>query len=611
MLELEEKFGDLSLNGGTLTQNTMASMDSNEVKSKEAALAGKKPTICPTDLLTTAEQDLPDFFMKNLKSIFFFSAEEILTALNKIETDKLIYLRKELSKTCINQFPKLATMKLIKRQSSSRPKIVWDIYVHGSTLNANTEHKDLTRAYKKDPNFSSHVIAHPNSSSTDTENKDEGQISPNKSQLSQQPQELGKVSPDLNPMVILTRKMNFLIEKTTSIHDGQDKVLSRLTSIEASIDSLDKLCKANEDNLRSLTKRVTTLETSSTAGINDLDKLAKANEKNLKSITVEVTKLKSSDPKTTVETNKIWDKIQEVETATATNTQVENMAEDLTEISTTLASHIEACNNIGSQPAPSSVPFDPEETVVVMRLEKLHNETDISLKSICENLVSFINPTLVPSIVAVRRLGDQNGRSGIVKIQLTSVTEKIALLKGKLSLKSPISPYQAVTLRTSQTHEGRLLDLNFRTLLAHIPQLQNSLQMTSNGKLVPYKPSNLNNHYHGNQQRSTNPYSQSFGNQGTYDQQWPPLPNPQAYSRSTSNNRYQPANLQYPQSHIAGGMPSSNHLPTNSLQTTHNNHQPYATPINNFPVNTAQFQAPPNPNGNQQQHQRFATFQPG
>ena len=85
-------------------------------------------------------------------------------------------------------------------------------------------------------------------------------------------------------------------------------------------------------------------------------------------------------------------------------------------------------------------------------------------------------------IVNTLRTPRRNGKSGILKVELRSTADKIMLLKNKTILKRT-QGFERVFVRSSKTHLERLMDLNFRTVLAEIPQ-GTTYKITGNGRIV-------------------------------------------------------------------------------------------------------------------------------
>ena len=85
-------------------------------------------------------------------------------------------------------------------------------------------------------------------------------------------------------------------------------------------------------------------------------------------------------------------------------------------------------------------------------------------------------------VVRAKRMRSYGNRPGVVKIQLQSLEHIKRVLRAKMQLKQS-GDFSGVYLNPFHTHTERLMDMNFRTLLAKIPGCEN-MRMTAHGKLV-------------------------------------------------------------------------------------------------------------------------------
>ena len=89
--------------------------------------------------------------------------------------------------------------------------------------------------------------------------------------------------------------------------------------------------------------------------------------------------------------------------------------------------------------------------------------------------------TLMPIVGAIR-VGNRDGRPGVIKLELCSKEDKIEVLRNKNKLGNS-DKFQKVFIRSSQSHTERLIELNFKTLLQEIPN-GGQYRVTGNGRLV-------------------------------------------------------------------------------------------------------------------------------
>ena len=132
--------------------------------------------------------------------------------------------------------------------------------------------------------------------------------------------------------------------------------------------------------------------------------------------------------------------------------------------------------------------FSSDTTIVAINVPYEQGE-DIQQK-----MTNMIRRDLAVNIMVKRvkrmpvpayQTGQQNRtrpKRGIVKIQLHSVQDKIAILREKQKLKNS-RDYSYVYLRSSKSHAEHLMELNFKTILDMLPQ-GTDYRMTGNGKLV-------------------------------------------------------------------------------------------------------------------------------
>ena len=119
--------------------------------------------------------------------------------------------------------------------------------------------------------------------------------------------------------------------------------------------------------------------------------------------------------------------------------------------------------------------FDPEYTCVLTGC-KLTPGEDLLQK--CKTLLEAIGKNGT-EIVCVKRVGNHNGKPGVVKIKLPSLKDKIEILKAKRGLKD-LPQYHRWYLRSSQSHEQRLLQQHTTGIL----EQKDNYFFNGSGKLI-------------------------------------------------------------------------------------------------------------------------------
>ena len=129
--------------------------------------------------------------------------------------------------------------------------------------------------------------------------------------------------------------------------------------------------------------------------------------------------------------------------------------------------------------------FSYDTTVVVAGLRFTDSE---DLDQICDDLVHNEDGLNIPdgdvTIIRTIRKPNRNNRSGLVKIQVSSVEEKINLLRSKQRLQYSDNPsYRNLYIRSSKSHEQRLIEQHTQTILNLMGERQN-FRFTGSGRLV-------------------------------------------------------------------------------------------------------------------------------
>lgn len=128
----------------------------------------------------------------------------------------------------------------------------------------------------------------------------------------------------------------------------------------------------------------------------------------------------------------------------------------------------------------SKVKFDPEVTLIVAGLVYEENE---DIKKKVHQL--FQDGLGEKSVVAdVLRLNGRGNHPGVVKVECSSLDEKIAILRKKQKLRDhPNDSYRKVYIRSAKSHTDRLIELNFKTLLREFPNGKD-YYVTGSGRLT-------------------------------------------------------------------------------------------------------------------------------
>jgi hypothetical protein len=123
--------------------------------------------------------------------------------------------------------------------------------------------------------------------------------------------------------------------------------------------------------------------------------------------------------------------------------------------------------------------YPVDSSVVVINLRE---DADELIETRCDELLT--NGLGLRDIKPVRciRLKTRDGKPGVVKIQLKTKEDKISVLRNKGEL-AKMPSYKRVYIRSAQTHEERMMRLNFKTLLGDMPNGSN-YRFTGSGRLV-------------------------------------------------------------------------------------------------------------------------------
>ena len=120
-------------------------------------------------------------------------------------------------------------------------------------------------------------------------------------------------------------------------------------------------------------------------------------------------------------------------------------------------------------------PFGPERTVVISDLPR----TGSGDQNYIQELFTRVGLQDKVKVVNVKRMTQRGPRPGLIKVELSTVEEKVEVLRKKLDINN-LEP--DTWMRSSQSHAERLNDLNFKTLLTMIPG-GDEWRVTANGRL--------------------------------------------------------------------------------------------------------------------------------
>ncbi|CAJ1066510.1 PREDICTED: uncharacterized protein LOC106519492 [Xyrichtys novacula] len=124
--------------------------------------------------------------------------------------------------------------------------------------------------------------------------------------------------------------------------------------------------------------------------------------------------------------------------------------------------------------------FDPETSVIVVGLPE--SEVEDLMSKVRDLLHDGLGCDTVVCPVAVERMSARGNRPGLVKVELSSVQVKIAVLRRKSKLKDN-ERFNKVYVSSAKSHAERLLELNFRSLIRETA-VGKDFYLTGNGRLM-------------------------------------------------------------------------------------------------------------------------------
>ena len=129
--------------------------------------------------------------------------------------------------------------------------------------------------------------------------------------------------------------------------------------------------------------------------------------------------------------------------------------------------------------APQTDVFDVNKSVILINMAQ-HDQEDTAL--LCTNLFTDVLNVDVEVTQAERTRRKDPNRPAVIKCQLNSVADKILVLRNKLKVKDNPDTEQ-VYIAKMKSHEERLIELNFRSILRELPN-GNHFRITGSGRVV-------------------------------------------------------------------------------------------------------------------------------
>lgn len=126
---------------------------------------------------------------------------------------------------------------------------------------------------------------------------------------------------------------------------------------------------------------------------------------------------------------------------------------------------------------------DPNLTIMVYDLRYSEGENlEQKVNEILQALGDQVSNNVL--VTAVKRLPSRiPNRPGLVKISLQNIDEKVLILRNKWKLKDSEN-FKRVFLKSSKSHAERLIELNTRAILRHLPG-GNDYRIDANGRIRP------------------------------------------------------------------------------------------------------------------------------
>ena len=126
----------------------------------------------------------------------------------------------------------------------------------------------------------------------------------------------------------------------------------------------------------------------------------------------------------------------------------------------------------------SATGFDINCSVIMINLVQ-HDGKDTA--QLCQESFRDVLGTAA-TVVRAERTQPRNNKPGLIKCQLTSVEEKINVLRNKKKIKDD-EDLRRVFIARMRSHEERLIENNFKAILKELPN-GNQYRFTGSGRLV-------------------------------------------------------------------------------------------------------------------------------
>lgn len=126
---------------------------------------------------------------------------------------------------------------------------------------------------------------------------------------------------------------------------------------------------------------------------------------------------------------------------------------------------------------------DPDLCITASGIQYQENENLIEkVNTLLDALGTEVSQNVI--VTGVTRLRNRfDSRPPLIKISFQNTHEKVVVLRNKMKLKNN-EHYKDVYLKSSKSHAERLIELNARTILRHLPQDQrNSLRVDASGRI--------------------------------------------------------------------------------------------------------------------------------
>ena len=124
--------------------------------------------------------------------------------------------------------------------------------------------------------------------------------------------------------------------------------------------------------------------------------------------------------------------------------------------------------------------FDPDVSIIISGLEAEDGEDVLEKVRILLEEGAQCQP--MPELVAAERMKARGDGPGVIKVELHTSQDKVAVLRQKQKLRRD-DRYKSVYIRSAKSHTDRLIELNFRTLLREIPSGKN-FYISGNGRVL-------------------------------------------------------------------------------------------------------------------------------